>query len=119
VLYDVAGPLFFGAVQKAMSALDAVGAGVRTVLLDLRDVPAMDATGLVGLESALDRLRHSGVLVILGGVQPQPAALLARAGITSEDGARVICESFDEAVDMARILAPPPAPAAAAARARR
>ena len=53
VLYEIAGPLFFGAAQKAMSALQTVGAGVRTVILDLRSVPALDATGLVNLDSSV------------------------------------------------------------------
>lgn len=104
MLYDVGGPLFFGAVQKAMSALDAVEGGVRTILLDLRDVPSMDATALVGLESALARLHRMGVLVILGGVQPQPAQVLARAGLHDEEGKLVVRESFEEAIDLARLL---------------
>jgi len=104
MLYDVAGPLFFGAAQKAMSALDAIEGGVRTVVLDLRDVPAMDATGLVGLESALARLHRMRVLVILAGVQAQPAQVLARAGLRDEDGKLVIRESFEEAIDLARLL---------------
>ena len=115
VLYDIAGPLFFGAAQKAMSALAEVSEGVRVVVLDVRDVPAMDSTGLVNLESTLERLHRSGVMVILGGIQPQPAAVLARAGIESEDGRVVLCESFDDAVSLARLLLPSAGPAAAAA----
>src|SRR6185503_2575625 len=54
VLYEIAGPLFFGAAQAAMSALQHVEQrGVRVVVLDLRSVPAVDATGLVSLESLL------------------------------------------------------------------
>jgi SulP family sulfate permease len=83
-----------------------VAEGVRTVVLDVRDVPAMDATGLVNLESALQRLHESGVMVILGGIQPQPAQVLARAGIESEDGRVVLCASFDDAIALARLLVP-------------
>jgi SulP family sulfate permease len=116
VVYDIGGPLFFGAAQKAMSSLEAVHAGVRTVVLDVRDVPAMDATGLVSLESTIERLRHAGVAVILGGVNPQPAQVLERAGWRSEEGRLVICEHFDDAIALARLLAPPPPAAAAAPR---
>lgn len=108
VVYDIGGPLFFGAAQKAMSSLEAVDSHVRTVLLDVRDVPAMDATGLVSLESTIQRLERAGVAVILGGVNPQPAQVLARAGWQSEEGRLVICERFDDAVSLARLLAPPP-----------
>jgi len=102
LVYDIGGPLFFGAAQKAMSALDTVEDGVRTIVLDLRDVPAMDATALVGLESALTRLHRMGVLVILAGVQPQPAQVLARAELRDEEGKLVVRESFEEAIAAAR-----------------
>jgi SulP family sulfate permease len=107
VLYDIGGPLFFGAAQKAMSALEEIDASVRTVVLDVRDVPAMDATGLVNLESTVERLARHGVAVILGGVNPQPAGVLRKAGWRSEEGRLVICESFDDAIALARLLAPP------------
>jgi len=106
LVYDLSGPLFFGAAQKAMSALDAVQGHVATVLLDVRDVPIMDSTGLVNLESAIERLRRSGVRVILGGVQPQVAELLTRAGIESDEDRVVVCERFDDAVALARLLPP-------------
>ena len=81
LLYEVAGPLFFGAAQKAMSALHRVPTGVKVVLLDLSSVPAMDATGLVSLESAVERLQALGVYVVLAGVQSQPLRVLAKADI--------------------------------------
>jgi SulP family sulfate permease len=104
VLYDIGGPLFFGAAQKAMSSIESVDGAIRTVLLDVRDVPVMDGTGLVNLESAIERLARRGIVVILGGVNPQPAALLERAGWRSEEGRLVICESFDDALALARLL---------------
>jgi SulP family sulfate permease len=102
LLYDIGGPMFFGAAQVAMSALDTVEDGVRTIVLDLRDVPAMDATALVGLESALTRLHRMGVLVILAGVQPQPAQVLERADLRETEGKLVVRASFEEAIAIAR-----------------
>jgi len=98
VVYEVAGPLFFGAAQKAMAALEQVSPGVRVVLLDLRSVPALDATGLVGLESAFERLHRHGVLVVLGGVQSQPLRAMARAGWRDRRGRLAIYGSFERAV---------------------
>jgi SulP family sulfate permease len=79
-VYDVGGPLFFGAAQRAMSALNTVDDKVRVVILDLTDVPVMDATGLVALESVLDRLHAARKLVVIGGARPEPLKLMARAG---------------------------------------
>jgi SulP family sulfate permease len=102
VVYEIAGPLFFGAAQKAMAALEEVDKGVRVVLLDLRSVPALDATGLVGLESAFERLQRAGVLVVIGGAQPQPLRAMARAGWSDRRGRVAVYRSFDRAVDEVR-----------------
>ena len=48
----------------------------------LDHVPVMDATGLVALESAIATLTKRGCATVLTGMQPQPAALIARAGLT-------------------------------------
>lgn len=85
LLYQINGPLFFGAAQKAMSSLDAISSRGNAVVFDMTRVPAMDATGLVNLESALQRLDQEGVEVVLAGVQPQPRRLLRQAGVVGGD----------------------------------
>jgi SulP family sulfate permease len=106
VLYEVAGPLFFGAAQAAVSALQTVEKrGVQAVVLDMQAVPAMDATGLVNLESLLRRLNAGGVKVILAGVQPQPMRTLARAGWRNRRGRIRIFRSFERAIVGARAFA--------------
>jgi SulP family sulfate permease len=101
VLYEVAGPLFFGAAARAMRALESVDQSVRAVVLDLRSVPALDATGLVNLESAVDRLTHHGIFVALAGVERQPLRALIRAGWRGRKGV-VIRRSFAKAIEEAR-----------------
>jgi SulP family sulfate permease len=86
VVYDVSGPLFFGAAQKAMGALAHISDGARAVVLELDEVHAMDATGLVALESALDALARRRVLAVLAGARPQPLELLRRAGVPQRQG---------------------------------
>jgi SulP family sulfate permease len=101
VLYEVAGPLFFGAAARAMRALETVDHGVRAVVLDLRSVPALDATGLVHLGSAVERLRHHGIFVALAGVERQPLRALIRAGWRGKAGV-VIRRSFERGVEEAK-----------------
>jgi SulP family sulfate permease len=103
VLYDIAGPLFFGAAQRAMHALQAVEARhVRVVVLDLDHVPAVDATGIVALESLVARLNESGVKVILVQVQDQPLRALSRAGWRNRKGRLRIFRSFERGIALAR-----------------
>jgi SulP family sulfate permease len=79
-IYDIAGPLFFGAAQKAMGRLGAIAGRIRVLIIRLDAVPVMDATGLVALESAISTLTKTGCVAVLTGLQAQPAALLERAG---------------------------------------
>jgi SulP family sulfate permease len=101
LVYEIAGPLFFGAAQRAMGALGTVAANTRVVILDLESVPAIDATGLVNLESTLDRLSARGVFVILAGVQVQPRRALEKAGIEARSGEIALCGDLPAAITMA------------------
>jgi SulP family sulfate permease len=117
VLYEVAGPLFFGAAQKAMSAIAASERrGVKVVVLDITAVPALDATGLVTLQSLVRRLNEGRIKVILAGVQPQPLRVFARAGWRNRKGRLRIFRDFERGIALARASAaadvPPPPPQA-------
>ncbi|HEX5716090.1 MAG TPA: C4-dicarboxylic acid transporter DauA [Thermoanaerobaculia bacterium] len=102
LVYEVAGPLFFGAAQKAMSALQRVPTGISAVLLDLSAVPVMDATGLVALEGTVERLQKMGIYVILAGVQMQPMRVLAKSGIHKRRDRIAVYGSMERAVAAAR-----------------
>jgi SulP family sulfate permease len=83
VHYEIAGALFFGATEKAISALGAI-ADVAVLILDLELVPVMDMTALVALESAISRVRGRGARVILYGLRPQPSRVLGNAGVLAQ-----------------------------------
>jgi SulP family sulfate permease len=101
LVYEIAGPLFFGAAQKAMGALSSASAKDKTVILDIESVPTIDLTGLVALESALDRLWKSGAFVVISGVGEQPASVLEKAGFAGQGGKLAICKDYADAVDIA------------------
>jgi SulP family sulfate permease len=101
VIYEIAGPLFFGAAQKAMSELHDIHARVRAVVLEMSSVPAMDATGTVALESALQRLAKQKVLVVLAGVQAQPKRVLERAHIVAQPGVLAFAADLKSALVVA------------------
>jgi SulP family sulfate permease len=103
VFYDVAGPLFFGAAQKALAALTTVTDQVHTVIIDLEDVPAVDATGLVALESTIESLNRLGIKVLLTGVQPQPKRAFSRAGIVDVVGKLEITDNVGDTITQAII----------------
>jgi SulP family sulfate permease len=101
-IYEIAGPLFFGAAQKATSQLGAIAGRTRVLIIRLEHVPAMDATGLVALESALGQLAKNGCRAILCGLQEQPARLVDRAKIAEGPGKPKILPDLDAAIETAR-----------------
>jgi len=120
VFYEIAGPLFFGAANKAMTTLRTVARkDVKVVVLDLRSVPIVDATGLVALDSTVGKLRHAGVVVVLAGVQAQPLRALAKAGWRNVPGSLAIGRDYARALAAARAYASgdPEAPSLHATRA--
>ena len=113
-VYHIDGPLFFGAAQKAMETLRVIADKARVVILRMEDVPDMDATGLVALESALDRLERQKISIILSGVQRQPRRLLRDGHVKARFKSLRIRPGIDTAVQLAEeILARPAASPAA------
>jgi sulfate permease, SulP family len=119
-LYEVAGPMFFGAAKSAMEVIAAVGSGNdHTFVLNMQHVPTIDVTALVALESVLDRLYRSRIKVIFAGLTPEVADLLDRAGIKRQPGRLAYAPDVETAISMAivhgarlpRPAEPPPAAA--------
>ena len=103
VLYEVAGPLFFGAAQKAVNALRKVETRtVRVILLDLEHVPAIDATAIAALRALVERLNQAGIKVILVRVQPGPMEALARSGWRNRRGSLRIFRTLERGMSVAR-----------------
>jgi SulP family sulfate permease len=103
-VYEIAGPLFFGAAQKAMSSLGAIAGRVQVLIIRLDHVPTMDATGLVALESAIAQLSKNGCVAILTGLQPQPRHLLAKAQIQQQPWKLMIRPDMAGAISAAETL---------------
>ncbi len=105
LIYEIAGPLFFGAAQKAVSALKIIQNETSVVLLDMRKVPVMDITGLINLESALAQFEKLGIYTIVAGMGRQPLHLMARNFMHRDRKFIRIRKSFDKALAEAGSLA--------------
>lgn len=101
-LYEVAGSLFFGAAEKAMSALHDIAGRPRAVIIDISGVTVMDVSGLVALDSAIERLRGDGILVAVAGVHGQPALLMRRAGLHNIPGKLLLSANLPQALTRVR-----------------
>ncbi len=102
-LYEIAGPMFFGAANVALGTLETIGAEARVVIIDMRHVPVVDATGLVALESIVARFRTSQRKTILSGLQPGVADAFDRAGIKRVPGRVAFAPDVETAISMALV----------------
>lgn len=102
MVYEISGPLFFGAAEKAMSTLREHSVGLKVVILQMQGVPTMDISGIVALKSALESLTQKDIFVILSNVQTQPQEVLKRAGLEPQSGKLAICETIQDSVALAK-----------------
>ena len=103
-VFRIHGPFLFGATDKISDILDKMEELPPIVILRLRNMTAIDATGLAALEELADQLHASGRSMLLCGAREQPAALMKQAEFERHVGAENICASIDEALERASQL---------------
>jgi SulP family sulfate permease len=103
-IFRIHGPFLFGVTDKLDAITDRIDTLQPVVALRLRNMTALDATGLHAIESLAERLHASGRVLLLCGTRPQPASLMKRAGLGTVIGEENICESVLHAIDRARFL---------------
>ncbi|MBY4636036.1 STAS domain-containing protein [Sphingopyxis sp. XHP0097] len=77
-VFRIAGPFFFGVAGELLDTLRRLGEAPRVIILRMRLVPLLDASGAQAIADFVDQASAAGAYVILSGVQSQPAAILAR-----------------------------------------
>jgi SulP family sulfate permease len=98
------GPFLFGAAEKLAAITDHMEDLPPVVILRLRNMTAIDATGLLALEDLADNLHAAGRALILCGARPQPAKLMRQAEFERHVGAANVCPHIDAALKRARAV---------------
>ena len=98
VVYRVHGPFLFGATDKFADILEELGTLPPIVILRLRNMTAIDATGLGAIRELADRLHASGRQLLLCGAREQPAQLMKQSEFARHVGAQNICPSITAAL---------------------
>jgi len=96
-VFEIAGSFFFGAAHRFTEALSELSRHPRIVILRMRDVYAVDATGMHALEEVYARLAKAGTAMILSGVRAQPLAAMEKAGVVEKLGPENVQATFREA----------------------
>lgn len=111
VIYSIDGPFFFGAADRFQETMARVAKAPKVVILRMRAVPYLDATGLNALEDAITGLQERGTRVMLAGIQTQPLDLMERSGAVRTVGDHnLFRRAADALAESRRHLGLPPAP---------
>lgn len=103
-VYEISGPLFFGAAEKAIKTLHQIDSSVKVLIIDMDNVPVIDMTGIVALESLLDNLAHDRMGVVISNLQPNLTNKLRKAGIVEKQGILLFGGSLEDSVKKAKTL---------------
>ena len=93
-VYEINGPFFFGAANKFLDSLEN-HKDCKVLILRMRSVPAIDATGFHALERIYDRCKKDGVQLILSHVQKHVLKTLDKYGFVQKLGEDHICKNID------------------------
>jgi SulP family sulfate permease len=103
-IYRIHGPFLFGATDKIEEITADLDSLPQIVILRLRNMTAIDATGLLALEDLADRLHAAGRDLIFCGAREQPEKLMHQAEFERHVGRENICPNIEAALKRAEVI---------------
>ncbi|MBQ3498937.1 MAG: sulfate permease [Clostridia bacterium] len=96
MVYEITGPIFFGASNKIANVIKT--SDKKVIIIRMRSVPAIDATGIHSFESIIKTCRQKNITLIMSHVNSQPMKVLKKSGMYKDIGKENICENIDKAL---------------------
>ncbi len=100
-VYRIHGPFLFGVTDKIATITEQMDDLPPIIILRLRNMTAVDATGIAALEELADKLKESGRAMLVCGARPQPAALMHEAAFDRHVPAENMCANISDALKRA------------------
>lgn len=101
-VFEINGPFFFGAAYKFEEALQVMDRYPRVIIIRMRNVPAIDSTGMHVLKQVHRQAQSRGTQMVLSGVHTQPLFAMEKAGMLTLFGEENIFGNIDDALNRAR-----------------
>jgi len=105
-IFRIHGPFLFGSTDKLEEITSRLATLPPIIILRLRNMTAIDATGIAALEALADAVHASGRGLILCGAREQPSQLMRQAEFEDHVGHENICASIADALERAKALLP-------------
>lgn len=103
-VYEINGPFFFGAAYKFKESIQTVNQVPKVRIIRMRNVPAIDATGLHTLEEVFERSQRQGTTLVISGIHAQPLMALEQSKLMQKIGEENVVDTIVEALARARSL---------------
>lgn len=101
-VYEINGPFFFGAASTFKDAIRTMEDPPKVRIIRMRNVPAIDATGLQTIREFYKEWKEMGTTLVLSGVHTQPLVAMTQSGVFDIVGEENIHGNIDDALDRAR-----------------
>jgi SulP family sulfate permease len=108
-VFRIEGPVFFGVADELLDTLRRIGPTPKVIILRMRHVPLLDASGAATIEQVVGQAASGGTRIILSGVQAQPLEMLASLGLGPGSPRVIHSGGFAEALRTAATIADAPA----------
>jgi SulP family sulfate permease len=102
MVYEIDGPMFFAAIENFERALKNTATDPRAIVIRLRRVPFIDATGLQSIQEVVSDLHTCGVQVFLCEANKIVIEKMRRSGVVGENPLAKYCDTLEQAFDLAR-----------------
>jgi SulP family sulfate permease len=99
-IYEITGPFFFGVADMLQNILLKIAKKPHAVILRMKEVPAIDSTGITALESFMIQCHRQKLRLILCEIRSQPLKVLNNYGFIEDLGAENIADTLEEAVEL-------------------
>lgn len=101
-VYEINGPFFFGVADRLQDILTVVERRPKIFILRMRNVSAVDATGLHALQNFWMRCRRQHIRLLLSGVHAQPIFAMQKYGLIDKISEENLFSNIDDALNEAR-----------------
>ena len=98
-VFEINGPMFFAASEKFLAVIDSTEEDI--LIIRMRNVPAVDATGILTLEKIYEKCKKDNVKLIFSHVNEQPMKAMEKSGYVEKIGKENFCVNIDAALERA------------------
>lgn len=103
-VFEIHGSFFFGSIDQFKEAIRGIEKKPAILIIRMRNVYAIDASGLKALEDLVESSKREGTILLLSGVHAQPLVAMQQSGLLDRLGEDNALTNIDEALNRARVI---------------